>query len=190
MCTFGRRQKQGNIRQVAETHQAVAAPQEFNHQHNLPYDRQPIPHSHRHKRPELWPDFVAQAGDGLHAEHHKTAVETGKALQRVFRRLPEPAKRTVTFDNGGEFAEHEALSEQTGVQAFFCDPHSPWQRGTIENTNGIIRRDMPRKTDIENYTRADIDELTWAINSTPRKCLDFKTPAEAFLENLSVALEM
>jgi IS30 family transposase len=120
----------------------------------------------------------------------KTAVETGKALRKVFRCLPEPAKRTVTFDNGGEFAEHQVLAEETGVQAFFCDPHSPWQRGSIENTNGIIRRDMPRKTDISNYTHADIDELTWAINSTPRKCLGFKTPAEAFLENLSVALEM
>ena len=64
------------------------------------------------------------------------------------------------------------------------------QRGAIENTNGIIRRDMPRKTDITNYTLDDINELTWAINSTPRKCLGFKTPAEAFLENMNVALEM
>ena len=120
----------------------------------------------------------------------KTAAETGKALRKVFHHLPEPATRTVTFDNGGEFAEHEALSDQTGVQAFFCDPHSPWQRGLIENTNGILRRDMPRKTDISNYTRIDIEELTWAVNSTPRKCLGYKTPAEAFLENLNLALEM
>ena len=76
------------------------------------------------------------------------------------------------------------------VRLVFCDPHSPWQRGAIENTNGIIRRDMPRKTDIENYTLDDINELTWAINSTPRKCLGYKTPAEAFLENMNVALEM
>lgn len=120
----------------------------------------------------------------------KTAAETGKVLRRIFRCLPETARQTVTFDNGGEFAEHQALSEEAGVQAYFCDPHSPWQRGSIENTNGIIRRDMPRKTDIANYTRADIEELTWAINSTPRKCLGFKTPAEEFLENLNVALEM
>ena len=120
----------------------------------------------------------------------KTAAETGKVLRRIFRDMPNQMKQSVTFDNGGEFAEHQALKGQAGIQAFFCDPHSPWQRGAIENTNGIIRRDMPRKTDITNYTLDDINELTWAINSTPRKCLGFKTPAEAFLENMNVALEM
>ena len=120
----------------------------------------------------------------------KTAAETGTVLRRLFQALPKRAKLTVTFDNGGEFAEHQALTRETGINAFFCDPHSPWQRGTIENTNGIIRRDMPRKKDIDSYTEKDIDELTWAINSTPRKCLGFKTPAEAFLDNLGVALEM
>ena len=64
------------------------------------------------------------------------------------------------------------------MQTFFCDPHTPWQRGTIENTSGIIRRDMPRRTEITDYTAQEIDELTWAINSTPRKRLGFKTPAE------------
>ena len=120
----------------------------------------------------------------------KTAVETSTVLRRIFREIPEPAKLSVTFDNGGEFAEHEALASEVGVKAFFCDPHSPWQRGTVENTNGIIRRDMPRKTDIGNDTPNDIDELTWAINSTPRKCLGFTTPAEAFFNSLKVALEM
>ena len=116
----------------------------------------------------------------------KTAAETGDVLREIFRKMPEPLKRSVTFDNGGEFAEHKTL----GMDIFFCDPSAPWQRGTIENTNGIIRRDMPRKTDISNYTLNDIDQLTWAINSTPRKCLGFKTPAEAFLENITGALEM
>ena len=87
---------------------------------------------------------------------------------------------------GGEFAEHKTL----GIDTFFCGPSAPWQRGTIENTNGIIRRDMPRKADISKYTLNDIDQLTWAINSTPRKCLGFKTPDEAFLENIRGALEM
>ena len=116
----------------------------------------------------------------------KTAAETGDVLRAIFRKMPEPLKRSVTFDNGGEFAEYKTL----GMDTFFCDPSAPWQRGTIENTNGIIRRDMPRKTDISNYTLSDIDQLTWAINSTPRKCLGFKTPAEAFLENIHGALEM
>ena len=116
----------------------------------------------------------------------KTAAETGDVLRAIFRKMPEPLKRSVTFDNGSEFAEHKTL----GIDTFFCDPRAPWQRGTIENTNGIIRRDMPGKTDISNYTLNDIDELTWTINSTPRKCLGFKTPAEAFLENIRGALEM
>ena len=71
-----------------------------------------------------------------------------------------------------------------GMATYFCDPHSPWQRGTIENTNGILRRDMPRKTHITNYAAHDIDAITWAVNSTPRKCLGYKTPAEVFLEIL------
>ena len=120
----------------------------------------------------------------------KTALETGNVLRQIFRHLPEEAKHTITFDNGGEFAEHEKLEKQTGVLAFFCDPHSPWQRGAIENTNGIIRRDMPSKTDITDYSTTDIDDIMWAINSTPRKYLGYRTPAEAFLENLRIALEM
>jgi IS30 family transposase len=120
----------------------------------------------------------------------KTASETGNVLRGIFRNLPEVAKHTVTFDNGGEFAEHEKLTSETGVQTFFCDPHSPWQRGAIENINGVVRRDMPRKTDMADYSEGDINDLMWAINSTPRKCLRYKTPAEAFLENLRIALEM
>ncbi len=120
----------------------------------------------------------------------KTALETGNVLRDIFRHLPEPARHTVTFDNGGEFAEHEKLEKQTGVLAFFCDPHSPWQRGAIENTNGVVRRDMPRKTDITDYSTTDINDIMWAVNSTPRKCLGYRTPAEAFIENLTIALEM
>ena len=114
----------------------------------------------------------------------KTAAETGMALINVLNRLPQAARKTVTFDNGGEFYDHKKLEAVLKLETYFCDPHAPWQRGTIENTNGILRRDMPRKTDITNYTARDIGEITWAVNSTPRKCLGFKTPAEAFLENL------
>ena len=115
----------------------------------------------------------------------KTAAETDAMLRRILGSLPQPARRTITFDNGSEFALHHNLMEALATEAFFCDPHSPWQRGTIENTNGIFRRDMPKKTHVTNYTARDIEELAWAINSTPRKCLEFKTPAETFLENLN-----
>ncbi|MEE9544589.1 MAG: IS30 family transposase [Rhodospirillales bacterium] len=120
----------------------------------------------------------------------KTASETDATLQAILAVFPPEARRTISYDNGPEFALHRNLEAALGTEAFFCDPHSPWQRGTIENTNGIFRRDMPRKTDITNYSAQDIADLAWAINSTPRKCLGFKTPAEAFLKNLTVALEM
>ncbi len=89
----------------------------------------------------------------------------------------------------------------TGIRAFdpslkpvafgvsLCDPHSPWQRGGIENANGLLRRDLPRKTRLDGYTGDDIDEIVWNLNSTPRKCLGYKTPIEAFAANLGVALE-
>lgn len=114
----------------------------------------------------------------------KTAAETGKAVIDSLRRLPQAARKTVTYDNGGEFLDFPTLEATLNMATYFCDPHAPWQRGSIENTNGILRRDMPRKTDITNYSDKDIGDITWAVNSTPRKCLGFKTPAEAFLENL------
>ncbi|HTM96119.1 MAG TPA: IS30 family transposase, partial [Croceibacterium sp.] len=104
----------------------------------------------------------------------KQAETTDDALREILGPLPEPARRSVTFDNGSEFALHENLNAELATQTYFCDPHSPWQRGTIENTNGLLRRDMPRKTNLHDYTAGDIDDLTWAINSTPRKSLDFK----------------
>ena len=76
------------------------------------------------------------------------------------------------------------------MPAYFCDPHSPWQRGSIENTNGRLRRELPRKTSLSDYSDADLDDIVWTLNSTPRKCLDFQTPIEAFAQHLGVALEM
>lgn len=73
---------------------------------------------------------------------------------------------------------------------YFCDPHSPWRRGGIENANGLLRRDLPRSTALADYTDADIDDFTWNLNATPRKCFGYRTPIEAFAANLGVALEM
>ena len=114
----------------------------------------------------------------------KTADETGEAVIKLLRNLPRAARKSITYDNGGEFAHHADMEAALNMPVYFCDPHSPWQRGSIENANGILRRDLPRKTNITNYTVRDISEITWAINSTSRKCLGFKTPAEAFLQSL------
>jgi IS30 family transposase len=92
-----------------------------------------------------------------------------------------PAREAPSLDdNGGEFARHQAVKHAIGLSAYFCDPHSPWQRGSIENTNGRIRRDLPRKTSLGQYTDADIDDVIWNLNATPRKCLGYRTPIEAF----------
>jgi IS30 family transposase len=114
----------------------------------------------------------------------KTAEATKALLRAIFAGLPKAARRSITFDNGGEFAHHQSLTTDLAMKIWFCDPHSPWQRGSIENANGILRRDLPRKTNLDNYSDQDITDIVWAVNTTPRKCLGFLTPAEAFLNHL------
>ena len=120
----------------------------------------------------------------------KDAQDVAAAVVDELGGLPARARRTITHDNGGEFARHQAVTQRIGLRAFFCDPHSPWQRGSIENANGRLRRDLPRKTNLAGVTDADIDDVVWSLNSTPRKCLGYRTPIEAFAANLGVALEI
>jgi IS30 family transposase len=114
----------------------------------------------------------------------KTAEATAASLTGLLSALPAPARRSITFDNGSEFAEHQKLEKDLGMLTYFCDPHSPWQRGSIENANGILRRDLPRKTQFTDYSEQDIQDIVWANNTTPRKRLGYLTPAEAFLNQL------
>lgn len=120
----------------------------------------------------------------------KDADAAAEAIVAELGGLPARARRTITHDNGGEFARHEVVAEAIGLDAYFCDPHSPWQRGSIENTNGRLRRDLPRETSLADYTDADIEDVIWDLNATPRKCLGYRTPIEAFAANLGVALEL
>jgi IS30 family transposase len=120
----------------------------------------------------------------------KDANDTADAIIDQLAALPSTAVQTITHDNGGEFARHERVKDAIGLRAFFCDPHSPWQRGGIENANGRLRRDLPRKASLSGYTDEDIDSIVWNLNATPRKCLGFRTPIEAFASQLGVALEM
>jgi len=117
---------------------------------------------------------------------NKTSKTTIDALSRLLKTVPEKARKTITLDNGGEFYQHHRLP----LQAFFCDTHSPWQRGSIENANGVLRRALPRKTRIGQFKDQDIEDIMWTYNTTPRKCLGFLTPLEAFVKSMGVALEI
>ncbi len=120
----------------------------------------------------------------------KRTASTGQEIVDQLYQLPPVARRSITFDRGTEFRDHEAMKNGLGTDIWYCDPHSPWQRGMIENSNGILRRDMPRKSNIKDYTQKDIEMIQFMINSTPRKCLGYKTPEEMFIQKLNGALEM
>lgn len=114
----------------------------------------------------------------------KAAAPVADRLLSQFSALPPVMRRSVTFDNGTEFAEHWRLNQDIRMLTFFCEPHSPWQKGGIENAIGRLRRTLPRKTDLTQITDADILAHVRRYNTTPRKCLDYLTPAEAFFAQL------
>jgi transposase, IS30 family len=114
---------------------------------------------------------------------NKTADLIAEHLLGLFRMVPNGLRKTLTFDNGTEFARHFLL-HPTGLQTYFCDPHAPWQKGGIENAHGRLRRFLPRKTDLETISQSHFHRILTAYNSTPRKCLDFQTPAEVFLNQV------
>lgn len=113
----------------------------------------------------------------------KAARPTVERLSSWFTAIDPKLRKSITFDNGTEFAEHLLLAD-LGIKTFFCDPHSPWQKGSIENAIGRLRRFLPRKTDIRTIDQDTLNACIAAYNNTPRKCLGYKTPAEVLLPKL------
>lgn len=131
---------------------------------------------------------------------NKTAAETFKALSDFFQDLPKYLVKSITFDNGTEFARHQDLASFLKVGTYFCDTYASWQKGGIENMNGRFRRDLPRSLNIKSLSDNDLEQIVLNHNMTPRKCLNGKSPIEAlakhlgndivFLFNKGVALQL
>jgi IS30 family transposase len=115
------------------------------------------------------------------------AAAVRDAIAGTITTLPEQLRRSLTWDQGIEMAQHVQLRLDTGLQIYFCDPRSPWQRGTNENTNGLLRQYFPKGTDLTRHGADDLAAVAEALNSRPRKTLGWRTPAEALNEYLRAA---
>jgi len=116
-----------------------------------------------------------------------SAAAALEGFSRVLNGIPEPMRKTLTYDQGKEMSEHKQLTERTGVAVFFADPHSPWQRGSNENTNGLLRQYLPKGTDLSQFTQDDLNAIAWQMNNRPRKVHGFRTPLQVYNEMLQLA---
>jgi transposase, IS30 family len=103
-----------------------------------------------------------------------------EGFTKKLRHVPAPLRKTLTDDRGKEMAEHERLAARLAIRVFFADPYSPWQRGTNENTNGLLRQYLPKGTDLSGYTQRELNAIAHRLNTRPRKCLNFATPLEVY----------
>jgi IS30 family transposase len=115
----------------------------------------------------------------LHLPGDHTAETVRDAMTAKIAQLPEHLVRSITWDQGTEMAQHAAFTVETGVPVYFCDPHSPWQRGSNENTNGLLRQWMPKGTDLSVHTEADLDAFAYKLNNRPRQTLNWVKPSQA-----------
>ena len=134
-----------------------------------------LPPMEAHGQPRV-PNGPALAGHGAQAVRD--------AIAASITALPQQLRRSLTWDQGAEMAQHAQLRIDTGLTIYFCDPHSPWQRATNENTNGLLRQYFPKGTDLTKHTAIELDAVAAALNSRPRKTLAWNTPAEALNEHL------
>jgi transposase, IS30 family len=110
------------------------------------------------------------------------ATSARQGFTKKLRHVPALLRKTLTYDRGKEMAEHARLAKQLAIQIFFADPYSPWQRGTNENTNGLLRQYLPKGTDLSGYTQRELNAIAYWLNTRPRKCLNFATPLEVYAQ--------
>jgi transposase, IS30 family len=116
-----------------------------------------------------------------------SAADALESFGKALKAIPEVLRKTLTYDQDKEMSYHDALTLRTGVQVYFADPHSPWQRGSNENTNGLLRQYLPKGTDLSVYSQAELNQIALSLNTRPRKRHDFRTPLQVYNEHLSLA---
>jgi IS30 family transposase len=117
--------------------------------------------------------------------YDRNADRVAALLARKMESLPEFMKNSVTWDQGKEMARHADFTVRSGMPVYFCDPHSPWQRGSNENTNGLLRQYFPKGTDLSLHSQAELDRVAMRLNDRPRKTLDYRKPVEVYDEMLT-----
>ncbi len=116
----------------------------------------------------------------------KDSESVTSALVNEFNRMPKTLKKSLTWDRGMEPAKHQEFTKKTGVPVYFCDPQSPWQRGTNENTNRLLRQYFPKKTCLKKYSQKQLDEVAKQLNERPRKTLSYNTPEMTILQDVAL----